>query len=465
VKNQVIYFSNTCGYPGSPVTNPGPAFTFSFVDAHFNGKWYSNAPFQLVQYVNSSPYNYSAAPAEVVINPKEEYTKNVLFQVTEADTALYARNDANIFVNSNDKHVALDGNPFSNNRSLECVGDSSVLLYVASDLQPGTHLVTSDSGVDVYVYGTDSSTYAWAGSLGTGFTNDSIANDTVPPNISFTTDSSCMHVALVDSGTGLAEVITDSESNVNVVLDKNFVSDSGMAQTFIDLCATDPLQTGYLRLTVTDLAGNSSTADITYLHPPIVSAPGFTVQTLGFDTVLINTYKTMPVLTVTDTSTQYPITINNIWTNDPAFNFDERLAANLLPLTLTAGEQHQFSITFAPTQDSFYSGLVNVVSNEISRRVAALTGTGYSIAADVMEQGPAGRAMLFSDGEMLRTKFSSDWPRTARLEIQNILGANIFSGTVENGTIINPGVLAFGVYYYRLTANGKTAMGKILLGQ
>ncbi len=475
---QVIYASGcSSGWGPTVIENQ---YGVAWAEPDGVEKFWSDAPFLLIEYSNSSTVSFPAAgdPAEVSMTPLENYTKTVFFQVPNISEPEILNTLALLFVYSKDaSNVTVDGLPLSGARAFpqECSPDGSVALYILSDLRPGTHVVTSDSGASVYVYGYgDTEAYAWAGSLGTGFLNDSVAKDTVPPGLSFVPDSSCLRLAISDSGSGISEIIPDSARNISFTLDPSFVSGSGIARSDAELCPKDPLQSGYVRILVTDRAGNSSTADITYTHPPIVSSPGFTAAGLGFDTVRVGTGKTLPILTVTDTSVQYPITIDNIWVNDPAFIFDKSLAANALPLTLAAGAQHRFSITFIPKRDSFYSAAVHVHSTELLEQSATVTGVGYSVSASVattaspqnlsvaLLPNPAARHVLVT--------YSLLHAGLVEFELVTLLGERVrewneeIAAPGEHSKTLDLSGLPEGTYIYRMDANGEVQSGKLIVG-
>ena len=95
-------------------------------------------------------------------------------------------------------------------------------------LGEGTHVVASDTGVGVYIYGygTDDS-YAWAGALGTKTLNDP---DTIAPVAIAAGPCFCAHVRIFDTGPGqsrLSSFIVDSSYNFTFNPDPNFIPGAG----------------------------------------------------------------------------------------------------------------------------------------------------------------------------------------------------------------------------------------------
>jgi hypothetical protein len=142
-----------------------------------------------------------------------------------------------------------------------CLNDTFE-MYVAPHLTPGAHSVSSDSGCSVYVYGYGAyKTWSWSGSH---FEKTYDPQDTISPSISFTNGTLCAHAIISDSGTGLAEIVPDTEVNLSFTVDTAFVPGSGVKTTFADFCATDSAKSGFLQFTAYDLAGNGAIGTITF---------------------------------------------------------------------------------------------------------------------------------------------------------------------------------------------------------
>lgn len=143
-------------------------------------RWTSIAPFLLVQYINSPSYpdNFvgSGFPAEVIINPIEHFSSDVLFQTADSSGTQQAyTNYVNVITNKKASFVTIDGQDIRTGQALYVDGIYSV--YRFKGVSPGAHEILSDKGVGVYVYGyRDSDAYAWTGSYG----KDSLSRLAVP---------------------------------------------------------------------------------------------------------------------------------------------------------------------------------------------------------------------------------------------------------------------------------------------
>jgi hypothetical protein len=239
-------------------------------------KWYSDAPFMLVQYMNSSDYpdgvNGWGDPSEVALEPKENYSNSCLFIVADS-VAPQAHNDnyANIFYNDNAaKSTLLDGKSILGYTST-CIGDS-MSIAVIPHISPGAHYVKSDSGVSVYVYGYGyDESYSWSGGLGARPYVPYTHNDSIAPAILFAQNGNCIHATIADSGSGLADIVLDSSLNMSFAVDSAFVPSAGAAHSFADLCDSGLSQFAYVQFSVFDLVGNVSIATVTVTPKNIVT--------------------------------------------------------------------------------------------------------------------------------------------------------------------------------------------------
>jgi hypothetical protein len=241
----------------------------------------------------------------------------------------------------------------------------------------------------------------------------------------------------------------------------------------------DPLQSGYMQLYVTDDAGNASVETIIYTHPPIVSPPGFTLTSVSFDTVLYGTEKTLPILTIKDTSSQYPITIDNIWTESPQFIINGDSSANKLPITLAPLGSHSFIVTFNPAADSVYACLANAVSNAVEdhtaiQHVDTLRGIGYSFPASVADDSQTKvLATLTPNPAANSATLNFTLPQTADVtfELSSMDGKTVFRWNAdaqdagEHIQTIDLSSLESGSYIYSVNANGQTISGKLIINR
>ena len=237
-------------------------------------KWFSDQPFLLVQYINSSTYpdgvNSQGDPAEVVINPVEQWTKTVVFQtpISIGNQSPF-KNYVNILVNNNAvKSTKFMGKGIAGSTHLAVDADYSV--YRIGGLKPGAYEVTSDSGVGVYIYGYGyDESYAWAGSFGTGTFN---SPDTVPPVV--IPDGECFHAHVFLSDTTkapepvaskLGYIRLDTIYNMAYQRDDpNWQEGVGKDSSFYDMFVLDSTKPAILVISIFDIAGNESIITSTY---------------------------------------------------------------------------------------------------------------------------------------------------------------------------------------------------------
>ena len=423
-------------------------------------KIWSDAPFLLAQYTNGDQYGSTSGPgpSEVVLPAITSFSKSVLFQGPGGM-------QADIIFNKNDiRNVLLDGAQISANVGSPCVNDTFE-IYHASELWPGLHSVRSDSGADVLLLANnDSAVEAWS-----GYPVGSASSDTIPPAVSFTENAACLRATVSDSGSGLSGFYLDSAANMSFAPAKSFVPGSGSEQTFADACVNDISTPGTMEFKVFDKAGNYRTVTITFDPSQLTTHPGYTVQSLNFDTVLVHTSKTLPLLTVMDTSSDFPVVLTRIWTNDPSFLFDGSLAANLLPDTLAPGQSHTFSLTFQPTADGLYRGTFNVASGALPVRTAMVTGIGYSQLAGVTNENAVNRFELTPNPATSRVLLQYSVPASTSVElgIYSVLGTELLHWHSASGgegeQSIDLDGLPPGVYIYRFQTSAGVSSGKLAI--
>ena len=244
-------------------------------------RWESDQPFMLVQYINSASWegagSVSGDPAEVVINPVEQFAKTVVFQVPKAQGSQTEYTDyVNLIVNANAAaSTTFDGQNILAAHYPKTSVDGIYDCYLVKNLAPATtHIVKSDSGVGVYEYGYGSyESYAWAGALGNG-TIDS--PDTVPPAAIPNTSCYTAHIDLSDTGINastLGDIRIDSIVNMTYRLDTNWLNGAGLPFAFYDMSVLDYTKPAALQISVYDVAGNLTTIRSTYLPQIAIIGP------------------------------------------------------------------------------------------------------------------------------------------------------------------------------------------------
>ena len=270
--------------PNTPAGTP-----FCTIDAQYGtylrpdidqpSRWYSDAPFYLIQYINSATYpdgiNGNGDPAEVIINPVEQYTKTVVFQTpTSIGNQSPYLNYVNIIsLKNSTKNTTFDGQKISGLPHMAIDGVYEITRV--KGVKSGAHIIQSDTGVGVYIYGYGyNESYAWTGSYGTGTFNspDTIAPDAIPTGSCF-----YAHVALSDSGLSqskLNEIRIDSVYNMAYNQDDpKWIEGVGIPSSYYDMFVLDSTKEAYLKISVFDVAGNLTTIVSTYVPQTARIAP------------------------------------------------------------------------------------------------------------------------------------------------------------------------------------------------
>lgn len=268
--NQIIYREDPT-YPKSVYCILGSQYsTYLRDDIDQASSWTSDDPFLLVQYINSSTYpdgaNAQGDPAEVVINPVEQWTKTVVFQtpVSIGNQSPY-KNYVNILVDNNAiKSTKFDDQGIANYTHLPV--NSQYSVYRVSGVKAGAHKVISDSGVGVYIYGYGyDESYGWAGSFGTGTFR---SPDTIPPAVIPNGECFAAHVDLSDSGLNqskLGYIRLDTIYNMAYSKDDpNWAEGVGKNSSFYDMYVLDSTKEAILEIAIFDIAGNESIITSTY---------------------------------------------------------------------------------------------------------------------------------------------------------------------------------------------------------
>ncbi|MBS1904152.1 MAG: IgGFc-binding protein [Bacteroidetes bacterium] len=281
-------------------------------------EWTSDTAFQLVQYIESANHLAPSSqkknvgdPASVVVNPIDQFGSRIIFQIPQLGGTLgNGEPDFTNYVNfilpaSHESKTTMDG------RQLNAIPGTSIkrfpfgasgweaiqLSYTTAGAGGGNHVVASDTGVGVYLYGyTDYDSYAWAGALGIRSAN---SLDTLPPIADTTGACFCAHISVRDDRTGdskLNSIVIDSAFNMTFNRDANFIDGVGTSQSYYDICVTDSSQEAYVSVTSFDLAGNATTVVSTFKPstvdfepcPFVLSSPSVGVAVYGYDT-LVNT--------------------------------------------------------------------------------------------------------------------------------------------------------------------------------
>lgn len=319
--------------------------TYMVHDVADASKWYSDKPFMLVQYCNSTDYPTPGANAQIgdpnmtVVNPVEQFEKFVLFQTPKISPGTGPfRNYVNIIVHKNAVNsTKFDGSGIGSKFSALPVGGTDYLVYRASDITPGAHTVTSDSGVGVYIYGYGwYESYAWTGAFGTRTFN---SPDIVAPEVETPTECFTANIQFSDKeldASKLNAVDLDTIYNFEYNIDPNWQSGTGMSESFYDIKVIDPKKEAYIKVVIFDVAGNTATV-ISKYEPQIASIdPPLT----DFGTVNV-TRESKTVTITNDGKTDFNITTLKLQLGNKGFRLENPDLSPLAP-----GESREITVSF-----------------------------------------------------------------------------------------------------------------------
>ena len=312
-------------------------------------RWYSNKPFLLAQYINSTTWpgngvsnNNIGDPAMVVLNSVEQYTRSLVIQTP---TILGGQSSFTNYITLalpkgaetttffDDK--LLDTSKWSKHRV-----DTSFSVWQLSGASQGPHTLNSGLPIGCYLYGYGSyDSYAWSGRLGTSTFN---SPDSVAPVVSATGICFCTSITVKDSGagqTGISSIVSDSLSNFYYQLDPTFIPGSGAPRSGYDLCIIDSSIPGYAAFSAYDLAGNHTT--IVSEYSPHVWT--ITPTVANFGSVLVSSTRTIYDTITNQGQVSVSLATLNLSNGSRGFVIDSIDRSTLQP-----GERRLVKLTFTP---------------------------------------------------------------------------------------------------------------------
>ncbi len=280
IANQTIYSAN-CGSGAYILCVINNQYGTYWAEEEGAVKLFSNQPFLCVSYSNSESYPDDVGglgdPTECIIPSREQCTNRAIIQAPQSVGNIVPFTDyVNIITEINDEHdVTLDGKLILSIPS-QCV-DGIFDIRTIPHIEPGTHVIQSDSTVGVYDYGYGfDESYAWSSPTSCGTFH---SPDTVSPVVD--TEGECFQaiVSVIDSGllpdginkqSGVSMIRIDSAYNMNYTVDPSWVEGSGGPSSSYSMYVIDSTQPAILIVEVYDIAGNESTIT-SYSEPQIVS--------------------------------------------------------------------------------------------------------------------------------------------------------------------------------------------------
>jgi hypothetical protein len=234
-------------------------------------QWTSDKPFMLVQYILGEDYPNAGdnqgvgAPSMMVIAPTSLYERSSLFQTPKLSpgSGVYT-NYANFIVHKNAVNsTTLDGEKIAGVLSALPISGSDHIIYSASNLSPGSHFVSSDSGVGVSIYGYGwYESYAWPGPMGAFATSKTDSSSPVITSIADQCYTSEVRIADLGSG-ATGDLIHSIDTTANIVVSSiTYIGDKDSVSYRITVL--DSSRDALARLTFADGAGNRRTIEHTY---------------------------------------------------------------------------------------------------------------------------------------------------------------------------------------------------------
>ncbi len=281
-------FKNNCSQGSSVECKIDKQYGIFWDELEAGERFTSDAPFLCVWYINSATYpdgeNGNGDPAESIINPKEQYTKTVVFETpTTVGNIVPFTNYANIICRKQDASKTLFDHKSILGHGASCLDDTFEVFNIPG-IAPGGHIVQgpdTGAGVGVYLYGYGyDESYAWTtpSQCKTFQSPDSIA-----PQVSVSTICDEAFIHLSDTGllaSKLDQIRVDSIYNMTYLPDnKPFIEGSEVDTGGYGMYITDPGKPAILVVSVFDAAGNHTT--ITSSNAPTVGTVQPPLQNLG----------------------------------------------------------------------------------------------------------------------------------------------------------------------------------------
>ncbi|MGH9400513.1 MAG: choice-of-anchor D domain-containing protein [Terriglobia bacterium] len=217
--------------------------------------------------------------------------------------------------------------------------------------------------------------------------------------------ASSQSVTLSNTGTGLATVslavATGSGFKISG-LPLSLTLSAGQSTSFSATFAPTTAGSASGNISIISTASDSPLS-VSLLGTGVVQALSATPSSLGFGNVTVGSSSDLPVV-VTDTGSA-SVTISQTTTSGAGFS----VTGPALPLTLAAGQNTSFSVTFHPASTGSVTGGISVISN------ASDSPTGASLSATGVNQHSV----------------TLTWGASTS---SNITGYNVYRGTVAGGS-------------------------------
>ncbi|MEP7233889.1 MAG: T9SS type A sorting domain-containing protein [Ignavibacteriota bacterium] len=350
-------------------------------DVQGSSVWTSDAPFLVVQYINSTTFeaqnggssNGKGDPAMVVINSVEHFTTHFLFQTPNIQGAGGFTNYANVFVDTTAIiGTTIDGTPINQfmGTTHYPIPGSPYIGFRIANLSAGKHEVVGPRKLGIYLYGYGSyDSYAWSGNLGISTTN---SPDTLAPLASAGGKCFATHIGIGErrqNDSRIASIVSDSIFNMQFNLDPLFIAGALIDTSFYDLHIVDSTKEAYAKIYAYDVAGNR-TGIISTFKPQFLrfstSTVNFGTDSNGAKVYLLDTICNAGTLPYHFTAATLHLAVGNT-----GFALDSVGADGDIP----AGECRIFKVSFLPLAQKTATDTI-VFDDACFRARSIVFGTG-----------------------------------------------------------------------------------------
>lgn len=338
--------------------------------------WTSDAPFLLVQYINSALYSVplgqprnSGDPAMAVLYPAEQAQKDVTFQtpsISPGSGQAAFTNYVNILLRTASvPKTMMDGKVLTDFTSISRspIPGTNWEAFRIEKVGIGRHSITSDSGICLYAYGYGpDESYAW--SVPGTLVNPN-SSDTLSPVALVKSDCYCVEVNLKDTHPTASKLMTMRLDGVNFRFDNKYIKLNDSAK--VKVCLIDSSSVGSAALSVYDNAGNRTTISVLYSDTRYFNS---LEQKLIFGTVppTIAAYKYAEIQNfslVPDSLLSVSLQYGN-----RGFTID-----SIGTLAFTNGEVKNFKIRFSSANAGDYTDTLIYTANCQTNRIPLIAGT------------------------------------------------------------------------------------------
>ena len=187
---------------------------------------------------------------------------------------------------------------------------------------------------------------------------------------------------------------------------------------------------------------------------------------LDFGEVAIDTFSTM-IFTITNTGNT-DLVITDISSNEPAFT------VNITDTTVLPGNDQDIEVTFTPTEDSVYNGIIEIIHNAVgSPDSVSVMGNGIPTGIEDEMTLPVSYKLYqnypnpFNNSTVI--KYSIPQEGIVTLKVYNLLGeevAKLVNDIKQTGnyeTSFDATGLPSGIYFYRLRTGDFIDTKKMIL--